>query len=97
MPDCIYNRFPIVCVPGSLAADVSYPDFFNNAEATNKQLKLLWIAVGKDDGLAAGGSKALDELLTSKGISHTYRVTEGRHEWTVWRYHLNEFATLLFK
>ncbi|MFC1781008.1 alpha/beta hydrolase-fold protein [Planctomycetota bacterium] len=90
-------RYIVIMSSGGQNADVSYPDFFNNADATNEQLKLLWIAVGKDDGLAAGGSKALDELLTSKGINHTYRVTEGRHEWTVWRYHLNEFAQLLFK
>jgi enterochelin esterase-like enzyme len=81
---------------GGQNADSSYPQFFKNADATNKQLKLLWIAAGKDD-FALSGSKALDELLTSKGINHTYRVTEGRHEWTIWRYHLREFAPLLFK
>ncbi len=90
-------RYIVIMSSGGQNADVSYPDFFNDAEATNKQLKLLWIACGKDDGLASGGSKALDDLLTSKGINHTYRLTEGRHEWTVWRYHLNEFAQLLFK
>lgn len=46
---------------------------------------------------APGGSKALDDLLTAKGIRHMYRVTEGRHEWTVWRRHLHEFAPLLFR
>jgi enterochelin esterase-like enzyme len=90
-------RYIGIMSSGGQNADQTYPNFFNNAEATNKQLKLLWIAVGKDDSLAGGGGKALDELLTSKGIKHTYLVTEGRHEWTVWRHHLNEFATLLFK
>ena len=42
-------------------------------------------------------AKTLDETLTRNGIQHTYKVTEGRHEWTVWRHHLNEFAQLLFK
>ncbi len=90
-------RYIGIMSSGGQNADVSYPEFFKDPDATNKQLKLLWIAVGKDDSLASGGSKALDELLTSKGIAHTYRVTEGRHEWTVWRHHLNEFAPLLFK
>jgi enterochelin esterase-like enzyme len=53
--------------------------------------------VGKDDALAGGGSKQLDETLTKYKIDHTYRVTDGRHEWVVWRHHLNEFAPLLFK
>lgn len=89
-------RYIVIMSSGGQNADRSYPEFFNNAEATNEQLKLLWIAVGKDDSLAGGGSKVLDELLTSKGINHTYLVTEGRHEWTVWRHHLYEFAQLLF-
>jgi enterochelin esterase-like enzyme len=89
-------RYIIIMSSGGQNADSSYPQFFKNADATNKQLKLLWIAVGKDD-FALSGSKTLDELLTSKGINHTHRVTEGRHEWTIWRYHLREFAPLLFK
>ncbi len=40
--------------------------------ATNKQLKLLWVSVGKDD-FALNGSKALDEALTKHNIKHTFR------------------------
>jgi enterochelin esterase-like enzyme len=90
-------RYIIIMSSGGQNADVTYPAFFKDPEATNKQLKLLWIACGKDDSLAGSGSKALDDVLTAKGIKHTYRLTEGRHEWTVWRHHLNEFAPLLFK
>jgi enterochelin esterase-like enzyme len=90
-------RYIVIMSAGSNNADQNYPDFFKNADATNKQLKLLWVGVGKDDGLAGGGSKALDELLTKNNIKHTYRVTEGRHEWVVWRHHLHEVAPLLFK
>jgi enterochelin esterase-like enzyme len=43
------------------------------------------------------GSKALQEALTKHNIKHTYRVTEGRHEWVVWRHHLREVAPLMFK
>jgi enterochelin esterase-like enzyme len=94
-PDLFHSI--IIMSSGSSNAEASYPEFFTNAQAINQQIKLLWIAVGQDDALALNNSKRLDELLTSKGIRHTFRVTEGRHEWTVWRHHLYEFAPLLFK
>lgn len=94
-PDLFHSI--IIMSSGSANAEASYPEFFSNAKAVNEKIRLLWIAVGQDDNLALTNSKRLDELLTGKGINHTFRVTEGRHEWTVWRHHLYEFAPLLFK
>ncbi len=90
-------RYIIIMSSAGQNADQAYPGFFNNADAVNKQLKLLWIGVGKDDTLVGSRSEELVDLLSEKGINHIYRVTEGRHEWTVWRYHLYEVAPLLFK
>jgi enterochelin esterase-like enzyme len=90
-------RYVGIMSSGAQNAEVSYPAFFKDAAATNNQIKLLWIAIGKDDALAGRGSKTLDEILAKHGINHTYLVTEGRHEWTVWRYHLRNFAPLLFR
>jgi enterochelin esterase family protein len=87
----------IVMSAGAQNADQNYPEFFKSAEATNKQMKLLWVGVGKDDALVMAGSKALTEALTKHNIKHTYRVTEGRHEWVVWRHHLREVAPLMFR
>ena len=56
---------------GANNADQNYPEFFKSADAINKQFKLLWIGVGKDD-FALNGSKALSELLTKHNIKHTY-------------------------
>ena len=39
----------------------------------------------------------LDEVLTKNGITHSFKTTQGRHEWRLWRPHLYEFAQLLFK
>ena len=78
-------------------ADQIYPKFFGDAATANKQFKLFWTGVGKDDTLTGPGDRAFDEMLTARGITHTFRLTEGRHEWTVWRHHLNELAPLLFK
>ena len=78
-------------------ADQVYSKFLGNPELVNKQFKLFWFGVGKDDGLTGPGDRDFEQMLTKYGITHTSRVTEGRHEWTVWRHHLNEIAPLLFK
>jgi enterochelin esterase-like enzyme len=77
--------------------DQTYPEFFKDAAATNKKIKLLWMGVGKDDPLVGTAAKALDSALTAKGIKHTFIVGEGRHEWVVWRHHLNDVAPQLFR
>jgi enterochelin esterase family protein len=62
----------------------------------NQQIKLLWIAIGKDDFLLARNRdfvKALDELK----IRHRYQETAGSHAWGVWRGYLAEFLPLLFR
>jgi enterochelin esterase-like enzyme len=64
--------------------------------AANQKLKLLWIAIGKEDFLLARNRefvKALDELK----VRQTYRETDGRHAWGVWRGYLAEFLPLLFR
>jgi enterochelin esterase family protein len=74
-----------------------YADFLKDPAAVNKQFKLLWIGVGKDDTLTGPGDKAFVEALNKHEIKNTFRLTDGRHEWTVWRHYLYEIAPLLFK
>jgi enterochelin esterase family protein len=78
-------------------ADQLYPGFFKDVAAVNKQFKLLWIGIGKDDTLTGAGTKALDATLTAKGVNHTFVLGDGIHEWYVWRAHLRDTAPLLFK
>jgi enterochelin esterase-like enzyme len=77
--------------------DQTYATFLKNPALPNKQFKLLWLGVGKDDTLTGPGDRAFTELLTKSGVKHTFKLSEGRHEWTVWRHQLNEVAPLLFK
>lgn len=70
---------------------------FKDPSKVNQQFKLLWMSVGKDDTLVGAGDKAFEEALTKNNVKHTFHFVEGRHEWTVWRNHLNELAPLLFK
>jgi enterochelin esterase family protein len=90
-------RHVVIMSSGAGTPEQTYPTFFGSPAKINQQFKTFWIAVGKDDALVGAGSKTLTDALTAKGIKHTYRITEGRHEWTVWRHHLNEFAPLLFR
>jgi enterochelin esterase-like enzyme len=77
--------------------DQTYASFLKDPAVPNKQFKMFWMAVGKDDTLVGAGDKAFDELLTAKGVKHSFKLTDGRHEWTVWRQYLNEVAPLLFR
>jgi enterochelin esterase-like enzyme len=62
----------------------------------NHQIRLLWIACGKEDGLFSSNQK-FNQWLTSKGVVHTWVEEPGRHSFLVWRRFLAEFAPLLFQ
>lgn len=66
-----------------------------DAPGTNRKLKSLWIACGRQDSLFERSEK-LSQLLKSKGVRHTFVPTEGLHTYTEWRRYLGEFAPLLF-
>lgn len=68
----------------------------DDAAGTNARLKLLWIAIGKDDFLLER-NQAFIATLKEKGITYEYVLTEGGHSWPVWRQYLVDFTPLLFK
>ncbi len=74
---------------GTIAMALKSPD------RTNDQLKLLWIACGKEDFLLER-NEALVSLLKGKSIQHEWHLTEGNHSWPVWRIYLKEFVPRLF-
>lgn len=71
------------------------PGMFADPSATNKSLRLLWTACGRDDRLVAG-AREFAELLDKDGIHHQYVETDGGHSWNVWRKYLAQFVPLLF-
>jgi enterochelin esterase-like enzyme len=92
----LFSHVVIMSAGAGNNPEQTYAEFFKSADMINKQWKLLWVGAGKDD-FALNGSKALDEALTKNNIKHTFRITEGRHEWVIWRHHLHEVAPLLFR
>ncbi|MDR2882623.1 MAG: esterase [Alistipes sp.] len=61
-----------------------------------RNLKLLWISCGVDDGLYAG-SQALEGVLKSKRIRYQTLYTPGGHTWMNCRIYLTEISQRLFK
>jgi enterochelin esterase family protein len=62
----------------------------------NERIKLLWLAIGKDD-TGVKGKRELAEALKEMGVKHEYHETEGAHRWSVWRQYLGEFLPRLFR
>lgn len=88
---------------GSFSAYLT-PEVFNKyftslaekPEATNQQLKLLWLGVGREDFLYRQ-AVTFDEFLEEKKIEHKSLVTDGGHTWMNARYYLTETLQLYFK
>ena len=64
--------------------------------ATNRELKLLWLGVGKGDFLYAQATAFMD-YLTAKQIEHRTLITEGGHTWMNARHYLADTLQLYFK
>lgn len=67
----------------------------NDPDKANKNFKLLWLAIGKED-VGLKNKQALAATLKEIGVKHEYHETEGAHRWSVWRGYLAEFLPRLF-
>lgn len=83
-------------VGGMSSAAGNVASQIGDGETLNRQLKLLWLACGKDDSLLAA-NQALDKALTEKKVRHDYVETAGGHSWPVWRGYLADFAPKVFR
>jgi enterochelin esterase-like enzyme len=68
----------------------------SDSTRVNRSLKLLYLTIGRSDGLVTG-NRAFDGALTKAGVKHIYREGEGAHTWLVWRRNLYDVAPLLFQ
>jgi len=94
------NHLELFAWVGAMSSAINAPEqtfatALADAKATNAKLKLFWLAIGKDDFLLKTNQQ-FDELLTARGIKHSFKLTEGNHSWPVWRRYLVDFAPLLF-
>jgi enterochelin esterase-like enzyme len=88
---CCYSAYlPPAEMEGTFKSVVDDP------EATNKQLKMLWVSIGNEDFLY-NDTAAFLNYLTSKKINYKSLVTGGGHTWMNTKVFLAETAQLLFK
>jgi enterochelin esterase-like enzyme len=91
------DRFAYV---GAFSAGSASPEVMQKLLAdpasANEKLRLLWIAVGRDDRLRQRSEDCV-AALKGKDIRHEWQLSEGDHSWPVWRRYLTEFAPLLFQ
>jgi enterochelin esterase family protein len=91
------DRFAWIGAFSSGGLNTNYAAQFPTLDAqADKQLRLLWIACGKDDRLVENNQKFVD-WLNSKGLRPTWIETPGEHSFRVWRRNLAAFAPLLFQ
>lgn len=78
------------------SAETAFNGIFKDAAAFNKQIHLLFIGSGSEEGPSA---KQSADALTAYGIKNVvYHESKGTaHEWLTWRRALNDFAPRLFK
>jgi enterochelin esterase-like enzyme len=65
-------------------------------EEAKKQLKLLWISCGDNDGLIRF-SKRTHDYLFNHDVPHIYYIEPGVHDFKVWKNGLYMFSLFLFK
>jgi enterochelin esterase family protein len=73
-----------------------FKDLLADAGATNKRMKVLYIACGKTDSLFAG-AQSFHEALDKHGVRHKFVASQEGHVWRNWRDYLAEFTPLLFR
>jgi enterochelin esterase-like enzyme len=77
--------------------ETNYASLYPTLDArVNRQLRLLWLGCGQQDGLMADNQQ-FDEWLSGSDIHHTFVRTAGQHSFRVWRRYLADFAPLLFQ
>jgi enterochelin esterase family protein len=92
-----FDRFAWIGAFSSGGLNTNYPAQFPTLDATaSHQLRLLWIACGKDDRLLQSNQEFVS-WLNAKGVPVTWTETAGEHSFRVWRRNLAAFAPLLFR
>ena len=64
--------------------------------AAARQLELLWVSCGNEDGLF-NISAGVHEYLAAQNVPHKWYIDAGAHTFPVWKNDLYHFATLLFR
>lgn len=81
---------------GNTTVETAYNGVFKDANAFNRQMNLLFISIGTEEGM---GAKESYEILVNHGIKNVvFHESQGTaHEWLTWRRALYDFAPRIFQ
>ncbi|MCW1887542.1 alpha/beta hydrolase-fold protein [Luteolibacter flavescens] len=74
----------------------AYVEKFKQAETYNRAFKLLWIGCGKDDPVLGRVTPHLAALNEAR-IKHEWHLSDGVHDFELWRVHLVAFSQRIFR
>lgn len=77
------------------AGGLDFKELLADTKKVNGEFKLVWVGCGTDDTLFKS-VQAFSQMLTSTGVKHTFRESDGAHTWLNWRRYLAEVAPQLF-
>jgi len=80
----------------AIPQDQMFDGLLAEPNSINDKLDLLWIGCGRKDFLYQANEGFITRLNADK-IKHVGHITDGAHEWQIWRRYLNEFVPLLFR
>lgn len=75
--------------------DQAFPTLVADVPRANAEIKTLWIACGEEDFLLHRNDE-FAERLKQAGVDYVYDVTQGGHDWMVWRKYLPDFLERAF-
>lgn len=86
-------------IPEGTELSESYNGVFNDADAFNSRVKVLYASTGLLESPQMYATvNNFHNMLEEAGIEHVYFESPGTaHEWLTWRRSLKQFASLLFK
>ena len=90
------DKFSYLCSYSSFTS-TDIPNVYDNADDTNKKIRLFWLGVGTDDFLY-GNARDYMEFLDTKGIRSVKEFTNDKfgHTWMNAKYFLTKTLPLLF-
>lgn len=90
------DKFSYLCSYSSFTS-TDIPGVYDNADDTNKKIRLFWLGVGTDDFLY-GNARDYMEFLDKKGIRSVKEFTNDKfgHTWMNAKYFLTKTLPLLF-
>lgn len=76
--------------------DQRFRPWIQSLQSKKTAPRLLWLGVGRDDDHLAG-NEAFTAWLKQNHIPFTWKLTDGGHDWSLWREYFAEVGPLLFK